>query len=420
MPTRLDDVTAALCTEQLVSQFAGVDLFSRGAETVTAPDSWDRFPTIHDLLNGLCSPGEIAGTGGTIAGESLGEVVTQYAADDTPTIVATFTAGIDSEDRIYIESETAAFSVKAICGDVLGFTDQWTDSEVIGTRRRVTAPNDWIRGSFLCGNDPGSGLIEYRIRYGAGNQEFTFFPPLGTMPGVLEWVRPNDLTDSLANANASNLTALDRNAGPHVTTRWFLNSEGKVVCSRPYFVDDLEWLSTEFRDWLGFTGDETAVNQNATGHWLLTATHAPQGLLWLDRPIEGFEPEISATRQGQKLSDSRFEQSHITTTHGWRLRFAVTGLASNVDRLLDAQENFFGYLWRSEFFTVYLNVDEKRIAVREKTGYSPEVTGQDDRRMGCHRLVLDLGINGMGFALEDPEVRSRYFLELLGWNLIGA
>jgi hypothetical protein len=148
----------------------------------------------------------------------------------------------------------------------------------------------------------------------------------------------------------------------------------------------------------------------------LTATHAPQGLLWLDRPIEYFEPEIKAARNVQELSDARFEQAHISTVHGWRLRFAVSGLAATVDRLMDAEENFFDLLWRSEFFTVFLNTLEKRIAVREKVGYSIEVCGQDDKRMGCHRLVLDPGVNGMPFNLEDPEIRARYFLELLGWN----
>lgn len=419
MPTPIDDVIACLCTEQLVSQFAGVDLFSRDAVTVTAPSTWDRFPTIHDLLNGIGALPLYDGTPADLVGESLAATVTQYAADDTPSIVDTFTAGIDADDRVYLESGLAAFSVKALYGDILGFETTYTDSVVIGTRRRVTAPNNFTRGQFLCGSDPGSGLISYRVKYGATNQEFDFFPPLGRYPGVLEWVREQSESDRLGNANLVNLSYIDRQAGPHVTTRWFLNASGKVCNSYPSFVDPLVWLSTEFRDWLGFRGDETPV-ADGTGHYTLTATDSPKGVLWLDRPIEYFEPEIQAAKNTQPLSDGRFEQAHISTIHGWRLRFAITGLAATVDRLMDAEENFFDLLWRSEYFTVFLNVNEKRMAVREKVGYSIEVSGQDDKRMGAHRLVLDPAIASAAFGLEDPEVRLRYFLELLGWNYVTA
>lgn len=419
MPTLLTDIIAALCTEQLVSQFAGVDLFQRGTNTVTGPSTWDRFPTIHDLLNGIGSLPYLDGTPADLAAEDLGSTITEAAANADPTITEAFTAGIDADDRVYIESIVEGFSIKATYGDILGFESTYTASVVVGDRHRVTAPNDYTRGQFLCGNDPGSGLIQYTVKYGAAEQLFTVFPPPGRHAGVLEWVRTQDQSDLLSNAVGTNLSYLDRNAGPHVNTRWFLNDSGKVCNSAPSYVDFVEWLSTDFRDWLGFRGDETPV-ADGTGHFTLTATDYPQGLIWLDRPIEYFEPAIQAARNVQALSDARFEQAHISTVHGWRLRFAITGLAATVDRLMDAEENFFEYLWRSEYFTVYLNTLEKRMAVREKAGYSIEVTGQDDKRMGAHRLVLDPGIAAAAFDLEDPEIRMRYFLELLGWNYKAA
>lgn len=407
-------------SQQLVSHFAGQVLFNRGTTEITAPSSWDRFPCLLDLLNGQGSNPNIL----TIPGESLAESIKYYGETATPAIVDTWHAGITSEDKVYITAAATPFRIRHKWGpDVLGIGADWVDSHdfpsfLFEGTWSIIAPNDWIRGEFLSGSDPGNGLIGYEIDDNNG-AAFNIYPPLGRMPGVLEWVREQAEADALSNAATANVSYLDQQTGPFPGVRWFLSDAGKVTVIRPYFVYSIEWTNTEFRDWLGFSGNE-AETPDGTGCFAMEADNYAQGLLWLDRPIEYFEPEIRSTRIASELSDGRFEQAHISTVKGWRLRFAITGLASSVDRLMNAQEDFFAYLWRSEFFTVFLNTQERRLARRGRDGYSREITGEDDYRMGIHRLVLDPGISSASFNLEDPSVRSRYFLELIGWNWVSA
>lgn len=377
-----------------LSNLAGLPLWSDGLGTKTAPGNIDRFEDIYDLLHGNCS----------VEGRDLAALLnTALAVQELP---GSFTVFIRPNDLIAVSYSEGAFSFQASSEDnPYGFDTDAINSSAYDGVQTVTAAHYFRYGTF---DGADVGTFEIVI----DDATATAFDDAGKHQGVIQRLRPSTLADSLAGASATNLSAISG-----ISDRFLLNEDGKVEFWRSGSGrGDLTWLSDFLRDFLGFTGYENTAIES--GYCKIVATHSPKATLWLNRPIEFMEPRVRGARRSSEATDGRVESAHLLTRRGWDLRFAVTGIADNEDRTAEALDGFFMLFWKAEHFTVYQNVQEPRRAVSNREFFSVELSPEDNYRVGRHRLVMDASINEVGFDLEDPQIRLRYFFELRGWDWI--
>jgi hypothetical protein len=382
-----------------LTELASQPLWSDGAGTVNAPAGFDRFEDIHDFLHGNCSA----------TGRDLAALLnTALAVGELP---GAFTAFIDTNDHVAVSYSEGAFSLRAESGDnPYGFSQVDYASSIYNGAHTVRAPNPWRRGVFgYTGGD--FGTLEITI----GATTVSAFDDVGNHQGVIQRLRAATLSDTLAGATTTNLTAIANGEGGG--DRFLLNDSGRVEFWRSGSGrGDLVWESDALRDFLGFTGHEAATVVGASLR--LVATFPPLATLWINRPIEYVEPRVRGVKRQAEASDGRTESAHLLTRKGFDIRFAVTGIADNEDRTAEALDGFFGLFFRAEHFTVYQNVNEPRRAVSNRGAYDLETTPEDNYRVGRLRLTPDAGISEFGFDLEDPQIRLRYFFDLRGWNWI--
>ena len=393
-----------------LSHVASLELYRTAGDeaTVYAPGEFGAFADIHDLLSGLGSEDSRTLTGALNTAREVAELAGEFTAYITGNGSGS-TSGLYAEDRVAIRY-SAPFSVRAAsANNPFGFDTADTVAIASGTEYVAVAPRDWTRGIIRGGSDTILTLT-------VGATEANAFVD-SIYQNIPTMLRTWDLGDTLSGSGALSLTALE-NLGvwvndTDVTARWILNAEGFVEYWRSSTRGALEWINADLRKFLGFTGLELDVN--ATGGMTYTrGTYRPHGMLWLARPIEYLEPKIRGKRRVAEAADGHTDTAHLSTRKGWILRFVVRGLAATEDSTVEALDGFLAYMWKAPHLTIYQNVNEVRRATRASEGYSLEVCGEDNYRVGRVRIVLDADKQDQEFSLEDPRVRLRYFMELTG------
>lgn len=383
--------TGALGLSFKLTELAGEDLYSDDSGTVTAPSGFDAFKNIRDLCHNHAA----------LSGKDLSSLCNAALAAEP--LAGTITVSIDSSDKVSFSYDGGSFSVKASsASNPWGLTTSYTVATVTGGVGVAAAPNNWTRGTFTGGN----GQIVIKV----GTHIMTVSLDSGTHQGVIESIRDSSVDDGLTGAVTTNLSTVDTAA------RFLLNDSGYVEIWRDNARGDLVWISSQLQDLLGFTGDETATDTGTD--LVLVASEHPRMMLWIDRPIEYVEPLARGTRRQSKASDGRREIAHLLTERGWTIRFSTLGLASNGDQTADALDSFFLYLWEAEYVTVYQNIYEPRLAAPSRSGYSVELCGEDDYRVGALQLVLDESYTDAAFTPEEPSYRYKYYFEFFGWEWV--
>src|SRR3990167_6684278 len=427
-----------LCTQQFMSTFAGAQLWKRvigGVDrVVTAPATWGNFTDIHHLLHGM---GAVPAVGSNQAFDLAALI--EFYSDLAGIEDYGWEVSLTTQDLIRIDNSVdIPFKVKKYGYQPwFGFGASYTDSFTAGAETYVIAPNDYKRGVIpVTSTDDDGGKVGLTIEVSTvgGPVTFDVILPSRYYQGALEVVRLMAQGDALAENSQDNLTYLDNDDAIAAGSTWVLGDSGdeagKVVVT--YSINlpsgNIQWLSTTFRDWLGFDGTEAPIEVLPPGgigagdptNYKLVASHPPQGILWLDRAIEYLEPHLEAVRFWEVCADGREKSAHVLTREGWNLRVSIAGLSSTVDRLMFAHEDFFKYFWRSEFFTVYNNVNERRVGARVKSKYSLAVTGEDDYRVGTIRLTPDASFRKLQFDPDKPGFRHQYFLDIPAWKYVAA
>lgn len=409
MPAYDYNPNAMLAVQQMVSDFAGQDIYRRNDITITAP-LWDRFRDIHSLLHGMCSPNashlrtlqrEVQ-----IAGQLLG-------------IAGVFTVGLTFDDHVYISNDTVPFGIKAthvLGGDdtanVFGYSNSRQLASAYGDSYRCKAPRNWVRGPY------DYRQAELTLSKADNSGSIVLDTAVGIRQSVVTHIRGVTPPDILTETYAQSLMHLDitaaDGAGADDQIMWYLGSDGKVVTT--WKVGDFTWMHSGFAEWLGYTTSEAVIDLG--NYKMLKATNYPKGIIWLDRPIEYLEPIVRGVRYSNEASDGTEESTHAMTRMGWKLKLSFDGIASTRDKLAHALKDFFAWLWMSEYFTVYSNVNELRRGGLIKDGYSTAVCGEDDYRVGTIVLNLDPAFNQFEFDPEDTQVRAQYILDLKGWEWV--
>jgi hypothetical protein len=322
-----------------------------------------------------------------------------------------FAAYVNASDRVEI-SYPHPFSIRAAVGNPYGLDTLDVEAQLRDGVYVARAVGDWTRGTFLNPSYPNE-ILSFWITY--SGSEYLAYMDGGRYQGVIQSLRDWSLSDTLTGEGSASLTGLEGRSAGSYGTRWILSDTGYVEYWTDLTEISITWASTELRDVLGYTGSEP-LNPVADsgGYSVMRATYRPHGLLWLNRPVEYVEPRVRGTRRLAEATDGRVDTTHLATRRGWLMRFSIQGLASTEDATAEALDGFFAYLWKAKHFTLYQNTAEPRKAAARRDGYSLELCGEDNYRVGRIRLVLDPGIEVADFTLEDPRIRLRYFMELSG------
>jgi len=243
--------------------------------------------------------------------------------------------GINANDKIEISS-THAFRIRfdpasAFVNDtdVLGIGTNWVlydGSATIGSPLlsfKATAPSEWLRGEIISFSyeieEVGSGSGAFLFNFSGGSQDLI----------VACRERGNGDIDDL---NSGTLEGADVTATSG-DTRWYINNDGHVVNSS-IGITALTWNDTSFRNFLGFTGDESSTSVN--GYTVLTATYPCEAVLVPSRPYQQNHISTENASQSRRKIGGGYTSNYVGTYNTTVLGF---DLDANLD-LINLYQHF--------------------------------------------------------------------------------
>ena len=243
--------------------------------------------------------------------------------------------GINANDKIEISS-THAFRIRFDPAsafvddtDVLGIGTNWVlydGSATIGSPLlsfKATAPSEWLRGEIISFSyeieEVGSGSGAFLFNFSGGSQDLI----------VACRERGNGDIDDL---NSGTLEGADVTATSG-DTRWYINNNGHVVNSS-LGITALTWSDTSFRNFLGFTGDESSTSVN--GYTVLTATYACEAVLVPSRPYQQNHISTENASQSRRKIGGGYTSNYVGTYNTTVLGF---DLDANLD-LINLYQHF--------------------------------------------------------------------------------
>lgn len=272
---------------------------------------------------------------------------------------------IDADDKIYVSSDDDFTLTHIGSIDALGFGSATLNATLVGSDYIVTAPNDWLRGELNLDD------VSYRIDEVGGSGTFN----LCNIPVYVQDASVGTRDIAVNDADEfplTSLTELDSTAQSATDITWFIDSNGRVNCSYLSSIGHISWSSSEIRDLLGFTGDETPVTY-ATTYSLLTATHKAAGVLIPTRPYQQHHIRAENVAQSRRLIGGGYTSNHIGS-------YQTSVLSFDLDALLDSTDDYQHFIHRwvpycspGERVNFYQGWGDSRRALR-----TYEVTGSQD------------------------------------------
>jgi hypothetical protein len=401
VPNPLLSTRGALAAEFDARQWAGSVLYTRnsGAITVTAPAGWGVFGDILDLLTGR-------GSGAPPAVDTT-NLANRVAATTSTTVVASITP----DDCISLRFTGGTSVVLAAgAGNALwGFDPAGQVSVGGGGGTQVlTAPSTWARGN----------QVLTAIQLTRGGSSGSAPKPGITVHSLLDSLRDWGSADADDLNPTGNLSALDFTAsGGSAEVRWGVTADGHVFCSRVVSgYSDVSWVSTSFRDALGFTGLETAVVVGS--HGVTTATYPCPGLLTPSRPFDTIDRGMQA-RFGASLASNG--GAYVTAwldrvTYGVAL--LLDGPADRIDRQDHMLRAVLPAMPPGARVTVYQDWGDYRRSIRTADTSNPAVaprvapysmlyTSQRDGEYGRLLCRRDPGESGALVATWPDRIKRR-------------
>ena len=307
----------ALLTEYDMRAYAGVEVFSRSAAVTlqnygTSPAGDGIYEDLVFFLNGRTAPSSPTQTWSA-------------QADASNTFGTSWALSINSDDKVTITADVD-FEVRSTgTVDALGFGSVAVGASLVGSDYVATAPNDWQRGDLDLAD------VQYTVDEVGGAGTFTFPDLPHHLQDVTVGMRDATTTnDADTFTGLKSLELLDRSANSGGFITWYIDSTGRVNCSYSNAVGDLTWSSTEIRDLLGFTGDETP---SGTTYKLLTATHKASGVLIPSRPYQSHHLRGENVAQARRLIGGGYVSNHIGT-------YVTSVLRFDLDALLDSSDDY--------------------------------------------------------------------------------
>lgn len=388
----------AVTTRVDVRQWQGARLFSFGSTHVDAPNDWGPFFDDAVVL--------LTGRGTALAANRCSMAHALAAALPAASSVSVSLSSIT--DRITLRAVGLAghFTLAAGAANaVLGFDPAGQTSALLAGGETITAVGDWQRGVI----ESVAPTITSSVADGSTSG------PLVT-PSQYRVHCALDLLRTLGNGDAD-----DSAGGMSLGTlspgvRWGLTADGHVFMARNTSVtaSALTWVSTTFRDFLGFTGLEAATTPSGSANLrVLTATYPCHGVLTPYWPLERVADSLEHVGQAQLLTSGRQYWVGQQALRRYDVTFLVDGYQARLDRARHFVDHVAPYLHPGAWVNVYQDWGDPRRARRTvdirpgSAAYDTVATSQRDGDFGRLRCYLDRGAESR-VALEfEGALRQR-------------
>lgn len=372
MPVNNPSPNFALLSSFNARTWSGTNIFDRGATNISLPTfstGEGIYEDVISLLNGR----------GSQSGMSASDFLQTSSA-----FGSSWTVSIDSNDKVKIECSDA-FKVRYVSGgDVLGVGSSFS---TVSTS--FTSPNDWTRGNVDGGR--------YEFRDSADSNSFSYFVKNSVLvQDLIVAIRERGTTSDVDDVNATNcIEYLDIIATGSSDIGWILNDDGHVECEYDSSVGDITWISTTFRDRLGFSGNETPTG---TTRKKIVADYPCPGTLYPSRPYQSHHLQTDTVAQARRKIGGGYVSNFIGSYVKSILGFDLDALLDEIDLYRHFTNNFVQYVPTGERINFYQNVGDSRRALitsgitSTQPAYDLLYTSEDNGNTGRIRAsILDNG-----------------------------
>lgn len=322
------------------------DLFNRGGVATALPTSTPYttegiYDDLLDLLNGR---------GSTSTRTLPALCASQWTG------AGTFTATFTSDDRINFQSTVETFDIGGNAGaEFLGIPATGTGVIAAGAPG-YTTPNEWTRGNF-----DNLGLSVFP---GVGIP-FLLLPDAFRYQDVPVLFRDRGVIADADDAHPlDNIQKLDNDINDPAgrSIQWGISDAGFVWSTWPNAIALAlpTWLSTTFRDALGFDGSETVVTLN--GQDSLTANNRPPTGLFPSRPLVRQFRVTEEEGAADRLTSGAWSSNVVGSYGGWQLDFHLDGPAGPRDQHRHYMDEFLHQVTHGRRVTLYQDWGDSRRA----------------------------------------------------------
>lgn len=339
MPLNNPAPNFALLSSFNARTWSGVNVFSRGATNVTLPTFSTGAGIYEDAISFLNGRGSKSG----FSSSDLLQAASNFGSN--------WSVSINSFDKVLISCDTAFKIRHKSDSDVLGVGSSTFSSAFI----TFTSPNNWTRGNI---ETPSV----YEIQDTAGSNTFSFnlrdsLPAQDLIVAIRERATTNDLDDI---NTTDNLEYLDQTANGEDQITWFLNDSGHVVCNYPNTEAAVTWISTSFRDRLGFSGSEVP---SGSLRKTLTADYPLPGSLFPSRPYQSHHLQTDTLTQARRKIGGGYTSNFIGSYVQSVLRFDLDAILDEKDLYRHFTNNFAEYIPSGERINFYQDYGDSRRAL---------------------------------------------------------
>ena len=314
MPLNEPAPNFALLSSFDIRDLSGVNAFVRGGSyTVTLPtfSSDDVYEDVLFFLNGRETDSLVYGSG-------------QLMGDATFGGASSWSISINSDDKIEIKSDTEFEVTSTGTNDSLGFGSSTVSSSLVGSEYVATASLDWSRGRLVLAD------MTYRIdEVGGGSNTFDFPQTTPDVQDLTVFIRSSE--SDADNFGLASLQDLDNTARGVKDITWLVNDTGFIQCHYQTTLGDIVWSSTQLRDLLGFTGNESPVVDGSVSR--LTATYQSSALLLPTRPIQSHHLRVENVAQYRRKIGGGYASNFIGS-------YVSSALSFDLDAALDTRDDY--------------------------------------------------------------------------------
>jgi len=309
---------------------------------------------------------------------------------------------MDTEDRLVLTNDTDTFSISS-GSSVYGFSTGQA-SVVVGGLNVIQADSEWARGVY--------DLNAVTVTQGASTFKF---------PSTANEIRVQSVPVHLEDAGTAggtlesrNNDALD-NASRRI--RWGLTDDGHVYWYATSMVaaTAITWISTSFRDRLGFSGDEVLVS--GAGRTYQIADNPCPGAIVLQRPALRLNRGWEHVGSNLRLADGSYATAQRGDFHSTELEVFISGPMGNANREdIHWERQMVKYLYPGAPVTLFQDWGDTRIRgfVALNESYSGTVTVQNEGERG--RIIGSVAPEGGTTQLVWEDDFRMLALVRLGIN----
>jgi hypothetical protein len=264
----------------------------------------------------------------------------------------TWTISIDAQDRIkWLASPGVDMDITTDWGggEIWGLDQDYY--EMISTQPAVF-PNDWQRGNLILwqSGNANYGKINYSGAGTASPSLYPNFPFAQDMPSLLS-IRSGNGEYCLQSRDEFYF------AQAH---QWILRDDGHVVRMSTFTNPSFSWVDTDFRDRLGFSGNEQWIS--LYGRKALIADHVMPGVLYPSRPFQDHHIAYDRVSEYQRKIGGGFTSNFIGNYIKSRLTFHLDAYADVQNDYRFFSDTLGAYFYKGAKINFVQGVGDTRLA----------------------------------------------------------